>query len=110
MTVWDAIEELEQAVDKDSYQGDMILIFLDEANRYDMKMMSILERRFAAAPGGRDLRFAFAFKAEHAAHHTRWNVTDTPAAIFVRESVEMERTDSADDVMELVNETIAKYK
>lgn len=108
--MWDAIEELEPVVDKDSYLGDILLVFLDETSPCDISLMEILERRFASAPGGRDLRFAFAFKSEHLAHHEHFHIRETPAAVFVRESIEMDRCSSVEDVTAMVREVIAKYR
>ena len=108
--MWDAIEELEPVVDKDSYLGDILLVFLDDASPCDISLMEILEKRFAAVPGGRDLRFAFAFKSEHLAHHEHFNIRETPAAVFVRESVEMDRCSSVEDVTAMAREVIAKYR
>lgn len=110
VSVWDAIEELEPVVDKDSYLGDILLVFLDDASPCDISLMEILEKRFAAVPGGRDLRFAFAFKSEHLAHHEHFNIRETPAAVFVRESVEMDRCSSVEDVTAMAREVIAKYR
>ena len=110
MPVWEAIEELEPVVDKDSYLGDILLVFLDDDSPCDVSLMEILERRFAAVPGGRDLRFAFALKSEHLAHHEHFHIRDTPSAIFVRESIEMDRCTSAEDIASMVREVIAKYR
>lgn len=110
VSVWDAIEELEPVVDKDSYLGDMLLVFLDDASPCDMSMFAILERRFASAPGGRDLRFAFALKSEHMAHYEHFHIKETPSAVFVRESIEMDRCSSVEDVASMVREVIAKYR
>lgn len=108
--MWDAIEELEPTVDKDSYQGDILLVFLDGAARSDMDLMVILERRFSAAPGGRDLRFAFAFKSEHEAHHKHFRIKELPAAVFVREGIEIDRCESEDDIFLMTREVIARYR
>ncbi len=86
-----------------------MLVFLDSASPCDMELHAILEKKFAIAPGGRDLRFAFAFKAEHEAHLKWFRISDLPAAVFVREGVEFDRSESADDIIDMARELIKKY-
>lgn len=107
--MWDDIEELDPSVEPDSYQGNLLLVFLDSASPCDMELHAILEKKFARAPGGRDLRFSFAFRSEHEAHHKRFGVDLLPAAVFVREGVVYDRGDSADEIIELARELIKKY-
>ncbi len=107
--MWDDIEELDTSVNADSYQGNLLLVFLDDASPYDMQLRDMLELTFARAPGNRDLRVAFAFKSEHQAHHAKFRISDLPAAVFVREGVEIERCIDVDDIIELARELIRKY-
>jgi hypothetical protein len=107
--VWDAIEELEPTVESDSYQGNLLLVFLDGGSSCDMSLHALLEKKFSLAPGGRDLRFAFAFRSEHEAHHKRFRIAELPAAVFVREGVEIERCDDADDIIEMARDIIRRY-
>lgn len=108
--MWDAIEELDAAVEADSYQGNMLLVFLDGDSSCDMALHAMLEGKFSRAPGGRDLRFAFAFRQEHEAHHKRFRICELPAAVFVREGVEIERCYDVSDVIELSRELIRRYR
>lgn len=108
--MWDAIEELEPVVEADAYQGNILLVFLDGASNCDMDLHGILEKKFSRAPGGRDLRFAFAFKAEHCDHHTRFRIEELPAAVFVREGVEIERCASVDDILDMVKDLVRRYR
>lgn len=108
--MWDAITELDPTIDKDSYIGDLLLIFVDDTLPCDVALVGILERRFAAAPGGRDLRFSFAYLSDHDAHFERFRIKETPAAVYVRESIELDRCDSVEDVIAMAREVIARYK
>ncbi len=110
MAVWDAIEELDPTIDKDSYIGDLLLVFVDDTLPCDLALVEMLERRFAAAPGGRDLRFSFACRSEHAVHFEHFHIRETPAAVYVRENIELDRGASVEDVLAMAREVIARYR
>lgn len=108
--MWDAIEELDVEITEDSYIGDLLLVFVDASLPCDVSFAALLERRFSAAPGGRDLRFSFAYRGEHDVHFDRFHIRETPAAVYVRESVELDRSQSVEDVTAMLREVISKYK
>lgn len=108
--MWDAIIELDPTIDKDSYIGDLLLVFVDDTLQCDVDLVDILERRFAAAPGGRDLRFSFAYRSEHGDHFERFHIRETPAAVYVRENIELDRCSSVEDVTAMLREVIARYR
>lgn len=107
--MWGDIEEIDTTLEYDSYQGIMLVVFLDSLCPHDVELHSRLEQRFARATGGKDLRFGFVFAQTHPDHFLHFEIECTPSALFLKEGNVIERCDSAPDVTDMARDLIKKY-
>lgn len=108
--MWEAIEDLYPDEDLSTFQGDLLLVFVDSKCIVNNEVQRIIERRAVSLPGGCDLKIAFAPSLTHQELHRKLGIADLPAAAFFREGVERERCASVDDVLELAYELVMRYR
>lgn len=107
-SVLDMIEELDDEVSDDLYQGRVIIVFLAAESDCDLALRDILERMIARSHGSPDLRCYFAWRHLHQSHHQSFRVDVSPTAIHLREGMEIERCCDAVEIVELAREILKK--
>lgn len=108
--MWEAIEDLYPDEEPASFQGDLLLVFIDSKCAVNLEVQRRVERKAVSLPGGCDLKIAFAPTLTHQELHLQLNITELPAAAFFREGVERERCASVDDVLEFAGELTMRYR
>lgn len=108
--MWDAINEIDPDADPATFTGDLVIVLFDAKCEMNRATREQVERRVVKMRGARDIQFAFAPLETHAALHEICMPYSLPSAILFEEGRELERADSMDDVIELIEELIETRK